>query len=76
MKTLERIGAWVIGGGWAWFAIVVISAISLQYVATSEEMVSISGKNFECTATDSVGIKARCTQYTMRRLNLSISYVK
>ena len=73
MRTLERLGAWVIDGGWAWIAILSVSVISLRYVAISEEMVSISGKSFECTATDSVGIKARCTQYTMKQLNLSLS---
>jgi len=73
MKFLERLGSWVIDGGWAWFLILSVSVMSLRYVATSEEMVSISGKSFECTATDAVGIKARCTQYTMRQLNLSLA---
>jgi len=73
MKLLEKVGAWVIDGGWAWFLIVAISAMSLRYVATSEEMVSINSNSFECTATDAVGIKARCTQYTMKQLNLSLA---
>lgn len=34
-------------------------------VMPSAKTVTISSKQFTCTATDSVGIEARCTQYTL-----------
>jgi len=77
MKALEKLGEWVLDAGWMWFACALLIGIFGVSFGVSlyscNHTVQIPDTQFECTATDAVGIKARCTQYTMKGLTKSLA---
>lgn len=66
MKAIENLGAWVLEGGWLWLIFMGLVFALVMCLMSSVHSVSIQEQQFECTATDAVGIKARCLQYTAR----------
>lgn len=44
--------------------VITISLIAIFKAFTGPKSVKIDSTHFSCTATDSFGIEARCTQYT------------
>jgi len=68
MKAIENLGAWVLETGWLWVMFMGLVLALVMCLLTAEHSVSIQEQQFECTATDAVGIKARCTQYTLTAL--------
>jgi len=66
MKAIENLGAWVLETGWLWLVFMGLVFALVMCLLSSAHSVSIQEQQFECTATDAVGIKARCLQYTAR----------
>ena len=66
MKALEKLGGWILDAGWLWFACALLIGIFGLSLYSCNHTVQIPDTQFECTATDAVGIKARCLQYTAR----------
>lgn len=67
MNFLENLGAHVIDYRALYFALSILAFMGyLVFLMYSHVLVSSS--QFECTATDAVGIHARCTQFTMKRV--------
>ena len=73
MKALEKLGGWVLDAGWLWFACALLIGILGINMYASIHSVVVPDTQFECTATDAVGIQARCTQYTMKGLSKSLA---
>jgi hypothetical protein len=73
MKAIENLGAWVLEMGWLWLVFMGLILTLVMCLMSSAHSVSIQEQQFECTATDAVGIKARCTQYTMKELPRSLA---
>jgi hypothetical protein len=73
MRTIERIGEWFIDAGWLWLACFLLIGILGMSVYASNHSVVIPDTQFQCTATDAVGITARCTQFTMKGMPKSIA---
>jgi hypothetical protein len=66
MKAIENLGEWVLETGWLWVMFIGLVLALVMCLLTAAHSVSIQEQQFECTATDAVGIKARCLQYTAR----------
>lgn len=67
MRFIERLGGHVIDYGVQYMITVAIaSLLTIAYILSTR--VILSPEMFDCTATDAVGIQARCTQFTMKRL--------
>ena len=73
MKAIENLGAWALEMGWLWLVFMGLVFALVMCLLSSAHSVSIQEQQFECTATDAVGIKARCTQYTMKGLSKSLA---
>lgn len=73
MKAIENLGAWVLETGWLWVMFMGLVLALVMCLLTAAHSVSIQEQQFECTATDAVGIKARCTQYTLKGLPKSLA---
>mgnify|MGYP006295488229 CR=1 FL=1 len=65
MYTIEKIGGGVLETWMGRLAMALLVVVSLYLLADSlTQTVTLDGKHFACTATESFGIEARCTQYT------------
>lgn len=73
MKAIEKLGEWVLDEGWMWLVCALLIGILGLSLYSCNHTVQIPDTQFECTATDAVGIKARCTQYTMKGLTKSLA---
>lgn len=65
MKTLERLGAWIISG-WIYWAITALSITLLVGVVLSPRSVSLSEREFKCVESEPDGLNTRCVTYTRR----------
>ena len=65
MNLLDSVSRHIAKYDVLYFLVAVLITITLIIFSLSDTIL-ISGSQFNCTSTDAVGVKARCTQFTMK----------
>lgn len=64
MKHTEQLIGWTVATWQGRVALLALLTAVLWATQVSAKSVTIDAKHFECTATETHGLEARCTQYT------------
>ena len=71
MKSISNLGAWATSQGWWFVPLIILGLVTLYSI--DNKTATVSGKEFKCTATSSVGIVPRCDQFTRLRPDLPVN---